>query len=409
MKLSLTTCMLLGLVFGCIAGLAVSEMGITPSYFKPLGDLFITLIRMIVVPLVFTTIVAGAASVGDVNRLGRIAGKTLIFYFATTAVAATIGIIVANIFGLGLGLNLTDLANESGATKLKDFAPPSLLAVFMGIVPLNPVKALTDGNMLQIIFFALLLGISLSAIGEKGKPALVFFESLAEGMLKLTKLVMYYSPIGVFGLMAYTIGMHGIQVLIPLMKLIVLMALACTLHVAIVYMPCVRLAGVGPKSFFKAMAEPLLIAFSSASSAAALSTNLIQVEKLGGHKSVASFTIPLGNTINMDGTAIYMGLAAIFAANIYNIPMPINTQIMVIIMSVLASIGSMGVPGAGLIMISMVFVQIGIPLEAIALIAGVDRILDAFRTSANVLGDATAALVVSKSEKLSVPVDPSLL
>lgn len=408
MKLSLTTLMLIALILGCASGILVSEVGIDPSYFKPLGDLFITLIRMVVVPLVFTTIVSGVAAVGDVNRLGKIALKTLLFYFVTTAFAVAIGLIVGNLFGIGLDHSLVEITQES-TSSLKELAPPSLLAVFMGIVPLNPIKALADGNMLQIIFFALFLGLSLSAIGEKGKPALILFESLAEGMVKLTQLVMYYSPIGVFGLMTYAIGMHGISVLIPLMKLILLMALASSIHVLFVYLPCVRFSGITLRSFFKAMSEPLLIAFSSASSAAALSTNLMQVQKLGSHKSVASFTIPLGNTINMDGTAIYMGLAAIFAAHIYGIPLSIEDQVMVIIISVLASIGTMGVPGAALIMVSMVFIQIGIPLEAITLIAGVDRILDAFRTSVNVLGDATAAIVISKSEKLSVAVDPRLL
>lgn len=403
MKLNLTTAMLLGLFLGCLTGVIISQIGIDPGYFKPLGDLFITLIRMVVVPLVFTTLVAGAAAIGDVSRLGSIATKSLIFYMGTTAVAVFIGLVVANVLQPGSGLHLAELSKTVDSSQLNEVALPSLLSVFMGIVPLNPIKAMADANMLQIIFFAVLFGMAISTIGEKGKVAHQLFESLADAMLKLTSLVMWYAPIGVFGLITYTVGHHGIAVLLPLLKLIGVMFVASACHIAFVYLPCIRFVGIPLPIFFKEMSAPLLIAFSSASSAAALSTNLITVEKLGASKTVASFTIPLGNTINMDGTAIYMGICAIFAATIYNIPMPIDKQLMVIIMAILASIGTMGVPGAGFIMITMVFTQVGIPLEATVLIAGVDRLLDMIRTSLNVLGDATGALVISKTEEHKEP------
>lgn len=405
MRINLTTAMLLGLFLGAVTGVIISQLGISPSFFKPLGDLFITLIRMVVVPLVFTTLVAGAAAIGDVSRLGNIAIKSLVFYMGTTAVAVFIGLLVANIFQPGSGLHLVEIAKTVDSTQLNDVALPSLLSVFMGIVPLNPIKAMVEANMLQIIFFAVLFGMAISIIGEKGRAAHKLFESLADAMLKLTSLVMWYAPIGVFGLIAYTVGHHGIAVLLPLLKLIAVMIVASICHILIVYLPCIRFAGIPMRVFFKEMSAPLLIAFSSASSAAALSTNLMTVEKLGASKSVASFTIPLGNTINMDGTAIYMGLCAIFAATIYNIPMPLDKQLMVIIMAILASIGTMGVPGAGFIMITMVFTQVGIPLEATVLIAGVDRFLDMIRTTLNVLGDATGALVISKTEKNNTPIE----
>ena len=218
-------------------------------------------------------------------------------------------------------------------------------------------------------------------------------------MIRMTNMVMMYAPIGVFGLISYTVSQHGLKVLLPLGKLILVSAIASVLHVIICYSPLVKyVVRIPLPTFFRGVFEPWLIAFTTCSSAAALPTNLQSVRRLGASKGVASFSIPLGNTINMDGAAIYMGIAAIFAAEVYGIPMPLDRQLTVILLAVLASIGSMGVPGAALIMITMVFTQVGIPLEAIALVAGVDRIMDMARTTINVLGDATGALFVSKLE-----------
>lgn len=348
---------------------------------------------MVVVPLVLTTLVAGAASVGDVSKLGRVAGKTLAYYLVTTAVAVVIGLVLANIFQPGSGLSIS-----TEGLKAKEVAPPTLVDVFLNIVPINPIEALSKGNMLQIIFFALLFGFGLSVIGDKGKQVLHFFDGAADVMIKVTGFVMLYAPIGVFGLMAYTVSMHGLGVLLPLIKLVLVMYLACILQILIVYLPCVKVTGLPFRQYFKGLASPMMIAFTTCSSAAALSTTLLSVQKLGASRSVSTFSIPLGNTINMDGAAIYMGIAAIFAAEVYGIPMPLDRQLTVLLLAVLASIGSMGVPGAALIMITMVFTQVGIPLEAIALVAGVDRIMDMARTTINVLGDATGALFVSKLE-----------
>lgn len=393
MKISLTTQMLLALVLGCLCGLIVSAVGISPAYFKPLGDIFITLIRMVVVPLVFTTLVAGASSVGDLYKLGSIAVKTLCYYVGTTAIAVTIGVIIANVIQPGVGLTIS-----TEGVKALNVNSPSLLKVFMDIIPLNPFEALTKGNMLQVIFFALFVGMACSTLKKEYDVVFRMFEGLAEIMLKITTAVMYYAPVGVFGLMTFTVGTYGLDVLMPLFELIITMFIACILHILLCYIPCIRFTGLKIKQFFKGVASPLLIAFTSTSSAAALSTNLQSVQKLGASKPVSSFMIPLGNTINMDGAAIYMGVAGIFAAALYGIDLTIDKQLLIIVMAVLASIGSIGVPGAALIMITMVFTQVGIPLEAIAVIAGVDRILDMMRTSLNVLGDATGALFVSKLE-----------
>ena len=392
-RMSLPTQMAIGMILGIIVGALTPVFNFDPSYFKPVGQLFISLVRMVVVPLVLTTLVAGAASVGDVSRLGRVAGKTLIYYLVTTAVAVIIGLVLANLFQPGSGLNIS----TDGLTA-KNVTPPPLVDVLMNIVPINPVDALAKGNMLQIIFFAMLFGFGLSSAGEKGKIVYSFFDGAAEVMVKVTSAVMLYAPIGVFGLMAFTVSMHGLSVLLPLVKLVAVMYVACLCQVLIVYMPCVKFCGITPAKFLKGLAEPLMISFTTCSSAAALSSNLFSVQKLGASKPVSSFSIPLGNTINMDGAAIYMGIAAIFAAEVYGIPMPLDKQLTVILLAILASIGSMGVPGAALIMVTMVFTQVGIPLEAIALVAGVDRIMDMARTTINVLGDATGALFVSKLE-----------
>ena len=389
-RISLPTQMAIGMALGIVAGMLFPDMG---STFKPLGQLFINLIRMVVVPLVLCTIVAGSASVGDINKLGRVASKTLIYYFGTTAVAVVLGLVFANIFNPGEGLNI---ATEG--LKAKSATPPKMVDVFLNIIPLNPIDAMGKGNMLQVIFFAMLFGFGLSAVGERGKVAYQFFDGAAETMIKVTNMVMIYAPVGVFGLIAFTVANHGASVLLPLIKVIGVMYVACLVHVLVCYLPLVRVSGITIGHFFKLLSAPLMIAFTTCSSAAALATNLIQCQKLGASKPVASFSLPLGNTINMDGTAVYMGVVAIFVAEIYGIPMPFDKQFQVLATGILASIGSVGVPGAGLIMSTIVFTQVGIPLEGIAIIAGIDRVMDMARTTMNVLGDATGTIVVSKWE-----------
>ena len=391
-KMSLPVQMVIGLVLGVIVG-SMTSAEFTAAYLRPFGQLFITLIRMVVVPLVLATIIAGAAGIHDLSKLGRVATKTLVYYFLTTGVAVAIGLFLANIMQPGIGLDLSTKGLEA-----KQITPPSLIQTLLNIVPMNPIDALAKGNMLQVIFFAVIFGFALSSLGETGKPLLRIFELIGDVMIRMTNMVMMYAPIGVFGLMAYTVSMHGLSVLLPLIKLVLVMYLACILQILIVYLPCVKVTGLTPSRFLKGLASPMMIAFTTCSSAAALSTTLLSVQKLGASRSVSSFSIPLGNTINMDGTAIYMGVAAVFAAEVYGIPLTLSDQLTVMLMGLLASIGTAGVPGAGLIMVSLVFTQISIPLEALALIAGIDRVLDMIRTSINVLGDATGALLVSKLE-----------
>lgn len=392
-RIGLAAQMGIGLVLGVIAGLIAPLVNFDAQWFKPFGQLFINLVRMIVVPLVFATLVSGAASVSDISKLGRVAVKTLVYFALGTMLATAIGLIIGDLFHPGTGLTIS-----TEGLAAKEIAPPSLVQVLMNIVPVNPVESMSKGNMLQIIFFAVLVGFALSMCGERVKIVSDFFNAFAEMMIRMTGIVMLYAPVGVFALMAYTVADQGLAVLLPLLKLVGLMYLSCFILVLIFYLPCLKYSGIGPVFFFKNFSETLMIAFTTCSSAAALSTNLVSAEKMGASNAISSFAIPLGNTINMGGTAIYMGLVTIFAAEIFGVPMPFDKQLTVVFMALLAAIGTIGVPGSGMIMITMIFTQVGIPLEAVAIVAGVDRLLDMARTSLNVMGDNVAALLVSKLE-----------
>lgn len=392
-KLGLAWQMMIGLVVGIIVG-AMVDTQFAQTWFKPLGDLFIRLIRMVVVPLVIATIIAGAAGISDTSKLGRVALKTLLIYAITTAISVAVGLIFASVIQPGVGL---DLSTEG--LKAKEIVPPPLVDTLLNIVPINPIEAMAKGSMLQIIFFAVMFGFALSALGERAKPVLNFFEVVGDTMIRVTGTVMRFAPIGVFGLIAFTVSRHGLSVLLPLGSLILSSFLATVFFVCVVLLPMVRIFSKIPvMKFVKGIFEPWLVAFTTCSSAAALPANLDSTRRLGATKAISSFSIPLGNTINMIGTAIYMGVCAVFAAEVFGIPMDMTTKLTVVVMGVLAAVGTAGVPGAGLIMTTIVFTQIGIPLEAVALIAGVDRILDMIRTSINVVGDAASAVVVTAME-----------
>ena len=392
-KIRLAWQMMIGLALGVVVG-ALVEQETAKTFLQPLGDLFIRLIRMVVVPLVLATIIAGAAGISDTSKLGRVATKTLICYALTTAVAVAMALIFASFIQPGVGL---DLSTEGLAAKAVE-APP-LTQTLLNIVPINPMQAMSEGQMLQIIFFAVIFGFGLSALGERGKPVLNFFELVGDTMIRVTHIVMLYAPIGVFGLIAYTVSRHGLGVLLPLFQLILSSFLATAFFVIVLLVPLVRVVtGIPMMTFYKGVFEPWLVAFTTCSSAAALPANLNAARRLGSTKAVASFSIPLGNTINMNGTAIYMGVCSIFAAEVYGLDLTMADQLTIVLMGVLAAVGTAGGPGAGLIMTTVVFTQVGIPLEAVALIAGVDRILDMIRTSINVVGDVASAVIVTRLE-----------
>ena len=410
-KLELYTKILIGLILGVIVGIVANKLGIAPfisTYIKPFGSAFIRLISMIVVPLVFASLFVGTASLNDIRKLGRIGGKTIGFYLCTTAVAIVIGLMLANIFKPGSGLtketqeqllaNYADEAAEKIDTALKK---PSLGETLIDIIPRNPMEALSGGDMLQIIFFALMLGIAITLIPQdRASPVIKFFDGINEAMIKMVHIIMEFAPYGVFALIAAIIGEFGLGILGPLFKYSIIVIVGLFLHVIITYSAALKIfTKVKIISFFKGVRPAQLIAFSSSSSSATLPVTMECVEEnIGISKEISSFVLPLGATINMDGTALYQGVAAVFIAQVFGMDLNIGQQLTVVLMATLASIGAAGVPGIGMITLTMVLKQIGVPLEGIALILGVDRILDMCRTIVNISGDATCATVVAYSE-----------
>lgn len=395
-KFSLTTWILIGLILGIIVGFMLTgNPEIATTYLRPFGTLFLNLIKMIIVPLVFSSLIVGTASVGDVRSLGRIGGKTMAYYLITTAVAVVIGLLLGTVLvpgaGLSIPVDVEGVAQES----------PALIDTLLNIIPSNPLKGLVDGNMLQIIVFAIFLGIGATSVPDKlGRPFINFFNSLAEIMYKVTAMVMHVAPIGVFGLIAPVVATNGPSVLLPLLKVIIAVYLGCILHAAITYSSLLKaFANFSPIKFFKAVASPAITAFSTSSSSGTLPVTMKAAkESLGVSDKISSFVLPLGATINMDGTALYQGVCALFIAQVYGIDLSLGQMLTIILTATLGSIGTAGVPGAGMIMLTIVLESVGLPLDGIVLIAGIDRVLDMIRTSLNVVGDLSGAVIVAKSE-----------
>ncbi len=405
MRMQLHTQILLGLILGALAGLVI---GPSIGVLKPLGDAFIRLITMIVVPLVFASLVVGVTSLGDIAKLGRIGAKTILYYLVTTSIAITIGLTLANVVRPGSRLDagvrdrlLSDFAGEAQISIERVTDKPSVVDTFLHIIPTNPVASLAEANMLQIIFFALLFGAALIYVpSARRDPIVTFFEGVNEAMIRLVHMVMRLAPIGVFALIAAIIGRYGVDILQTLVVYAAVVLAGLLVHATLVYPTAVRLfAGMGPRWFFKGIAPAQLVAFSTSSSNATLPVTMESVEEnLGVRDEVASFVLPLGATINMDGTALYQGVATIFIAQVYGLGLGIQEQLLVVLTATLASIGAAGVPGVGMITLALVLQTVGVPVQGIALILGVDRILDMCRTAVNITGDASCAVVVAASE-----------
>jgi len=409
MRTRLHTKILIGLVAGVPVGLL---LGPRAGHIEFLGRLFILLIRMIVVPLVFSSLFVGTASLGNIRKLGRIGGKTILYYLCTTAIAITIGLVLGNAVRPGSGLDestKTELLESYRTEAIEKIEiagrrPSGFDAVvetLLRIVPGNPVASLAEENMLQIIFFALLFGVAITLVPNgKGKPAVDFFEAVSEGMIQLVHLVMKFAPIGVLALIASVVGRFGADILLSLLKYALVVVAGLLVHMAVIYSAAVRLfGGMRPIDFFRGIRPAQLIAFSTSSSNATLPVTMeCAEENLGVSEEVSSFVLPLGATINMDGTALYQGVAAVFIAQVYGLSLTLGDQVTIVLMATLASIGAAGVPGIGVITLAMVLQTLGLPLEGIALILGVDRILDMCRTTVNITGDASAAVVVAATE-----------
>lgn len=396
-KINFLTWILIAFIAAIAAGVI---FGPAIDVVAPLGDAFLRLIQFIIAPLILATLVVGVAGNGDLKKVGRLGGKTVAYYLVTSAIAITIGLGMGFLFAPGEGVDIAPENIDESAAETEE--TDGIVDTLLNIIPTNPFESLVEGNILQIIFFAIFLGVGIAAVGEKAQPVLRFFEGFSEVMFKVTGFVIMLAPIGVFGLVAPIIGDHGLGVLLPLLNVILAMITACVLHVVLTYFIAVKTLGkMSPITFIKGIAPAAIFAFSSASSAGTLPLTIKNTtENLGVSKGTSSFVLPLGATINMDGTAIYQGIAVLFIAQFYGIDLSAMQLLMVVLIATLASIGTAGVPGAGLIMLTLVLTTIGLPLEGIALIAGIDRILDMFRTSVNVIGDASAAVVVDQKEPL---------
>ena len=362
------------------------------------GKIFITLLKMLVVPLVFVSLVCGAASLGDTGSVGRLGGKTIGLYLLTTAIAVSMAMLIALTTDPGLG---GESANQAqAATAFEPKTAPSVKDTFINVVPGNPIAAMADGKMLQVILFALLFGLALSRAGTSGQKLRAFFVDLNEVMMRLITMIIVLTPIGVFCLMTQLGATLGLAEIAKVAMYFATIVIALLAHAALVYPLLMKsLTGLSPLACRAKMRGPLVVALSTSSSGATLPVTLRTVEhKLGVPNNVASFAVPLGATINMDGTAIMQGVATIFIAQFYGIDLGLTALLTVVLTATLASIGTAAVPGVGLITLTLVLDQVGLPVEGIALIIGVDRLLDMLRTAVNVTGDATVATIVASSE-----------
>lgn len=404
-KIKLHTQIFIGLILGVIVGIVFGEKA---TIIEPIGTIFLRLITMIVVPLVLVSLMLGTASLGDLRKLGRIGIKTIVYFTITTMIAISIGLLLANVVKPGAGLNEEIKAElyknyestaQVGIERMEE--KPSAIDVLVNIVPTNPIKTLVEGNMLQVIFLALLFGTILTLIKkEKSEILMKFLDGLNDAIIQVVHIAMRLAPYGVLALIASVIGKYGVNILVTLLKYSLVVVGGLLIYTVSVNCLSLRILGqMSPLKFLKATKDAMVIAFSTSSSNAALPVSMESVEHIGISREYSSFVIPLGATINMDGTALYQGVAAIFIAQIYGIPLALMDQVTIVLMATLASVGAAGVPAAGIITLAMVLKQIGIPLEGIALILGVDRFLDMCRTTTNIIGDMTCSVVIKASEE----------
>lgn len=403
-KIDLTTKIFIALILGIVTGLILHPIKDNPFVskyiidfvFNLLGNGFIRAIRMVVVPLVLCSLVVGSAGIEDVAKLGRIGIKTLVFYLSTTAFAVVLALVGGNIINPGKGVSIGEIA----VTQVKVSETKPFVDILLDMIPVNPVEAMATGNMLQIIVFAILVGIALSLLGDRVSNIKRVFEEGNTLSLKLVEMIMIVAPFGVYGLISKTFTTLGYTALLPLFKYFIGVVIILAIHCLITYQGILIIFGkYNPIKFFKNFAPTMMVGFSTASSSASLPSSLKAMqETFGVSKAISSFIIPLGNTINMDGIAVMQGVATIFIAQIYGIDLTMGNYITIILTATLASIGTAGVPGVGVIMLGMVLVQVGLPLEGIGLVMGIDRFVDMFRTMVNITGDAVCTLVIAKSE-----------
>ncbi len=402
--LSLTAKILIGMVLGIAVGLVLNRLDqpfldaqVVDGLFAMVGTMFVNALKMLVVPLVVFSLLTGVMGIGDIRMLGRVGGKSFGLYVMTTAIAIAIAIAIALMIGPGQGFVMAGF-DTSGIAATDQ---PSVWQVFASIVPGNPINAFATGEMLQIIFYIVVVGIAAVMLGERSLPFARACEYMNELMMKVVGIVMLFAPFGVFCLIARTFAVQGIDLFLPVLTYVITLVAALFFHLFVTQMIVLRaFSGLNPMVFLRKIRPAQIFAFSTASSNATIPVTMRMVtERMGVNNSVASFTVPFGATINMDGTAIMQGVATVFLANVYGIDLGVGGYLTVIAMAVLASIGTAGVPGVGLVMLTMVLTQVGLPIEGIALILGVDRLMDMIRTAVNITGDAVVTVVVAQSER----------
>jgi len=392
MKLKIHTQIIIAIILGIIVGLWLKEKA---EHLQIIGDLFIRLLQMIIIPLILASVVSGITQIGNIRNLGRIGLKTFLYYLITTTLAVTIGLLLVNLIQPGTGV---ELANE--AAELPEQATPSFITIITDIIPENLFESMSQDKVLQIIFFAILLGAAISSVGEKGKSIVNLFEAFNTVMMKITNWIMYLAPIGVFALMAVTTGKTGLDVIKPLGLYMTTVVSGLLLHAFIVLPFLLFIFGMyNPLRFLKDVFSAVATAFSTASSAATLPITMECLEEnTGVSNKITSFVLPLGATVNMDGTALYEAVAAMFIAQAYGIELSFAHQLIIVLTATLASIGAAAIPSAGLITLVIVLKAVNLPLEGIGMILAVDRLLDMFRTAVNVWGDSCGTVIVARFE-----------
>ncbi len=402
LKISLASQILIGLVLGIAVGAIFYGNANVQTYLQPIGDIFLNLIKMIVVPIIISTLIVGVAGTGDMKQLGRLGGKTLIYFEVITTIAIIVGLLAANLFQPGAGVDMSQLEKSdisSYVATTEQQEEKSTFQIIVDIVPKNVVNAMAEGDMLAIIFFSVLFGLGVAAIGDRGKPVLAFFQGVADAMFWVTNLVMKFAPFGVFALIGVTVSKFGLASLIPLGKLAILVYAAMIFFVVVVLGITAKIFGINIFRLISMIKDELLLAFSTSSSETVLPRIMLKTEKMGAPKDIVSFVIPTGYSFNLDGSTLYQSIAAIFIAQMYGIDLSIMEQITLMLVLMVTSKGIAGVPGVSFVVLLATLGTVGIPLEGLAFIAGIDRILDMARTAVNVVGNTLAALVMAKWEK----------
>lgn len=399
-KFPLAYQILVGLVLGIIVGAIFYGNPAVETYLQPLGTIFINMIKMIVVPIIVSTLIVGVAGAGDLKQLGKLGAKTMIYFQVVSLVAIVVGLSAANIFQPGAGIDMSTLSKtdiNDYVQTTEDVQNEGVMDVIVGIVPSNIIQSMAEGDMLPIIFFSVLFGLGVAAIGEKGKPVLAFFQGTADAMFWVTNFIMKFAPFGVFGLIGVSVSKFGLESLIPLGKLMILVYAAMIFFVVVVLGGIAKIVGSSMFNIIRVLKDELILAYSTSSSETVLPKLMEKLEKTGSPRDIVSFVIPTGYSFNLDGSTLYQAIAAIFIAQLYGIDLSIMEQVTLVLVLMITSNGIAGVPGVSFVVLLATLGTVGIPLEGLAFIAGVDRLLDMGRTVVNVLGNALAAVVMSKT------------